>query len=369
MQAHSSTQKLLCKKILLLVAIMMALAACQAAPGPKAVDLPTMNPEERSTPTSSPTVVSPSSTPSEAPANQATGAAPQMLREASVVFPYWVIWSQDGQRLIVSSEGSVTVFNGDTFESIATRSFQAPARLLDFSPDGTTLTYTPDGQTVELENIDSGQILQTLIPEDGFQQASFSPDGKTLAVDSTAQMAFTLWDVATGQKGPVLSGFVTAAPIYSGDFSPSGKKFIWWARGTIQVMDLATGVLAKSINHQDFITGFSLNQGDTLLATAAGGNINDQFTPLIYLWNPESGQQIAAYPQEKFASTLAFSPDGSMLAAGIAGDVLLINPANGQVLQKIHASEEAVISLAFSPDGTRLATAGSDDFIRLWRLK
>lgn len=369
MRIDSSNHKLLGKKILLMVAIMMALAACQAAPGPKAVDLPTLSPEERSTPTLSPTVVSPTLTPSETPADQPTGASPQMLREASVAFPYWVIWSQDGQRLIVSSEGSVTVFNPTTLDSIATRSFQAPARLLDFSPDGTTLAYTPDGQTIELENIDSGQILQTILPEDGFQQACFSPDGKTLAVDSTAQMAFTLWDVATGQKGPVLSGFVTAAPIYSGDFSPSGRKFIWWARGTIQVMDIATGALAETIGHQDFITGFSLNRGDTLLATAAGGNFKDEFTPLIYLWDPESGQQIAAYPQDKFASVLAFSPDGSTLAAGIAGDVLLLAPGTGQVVQKILASTEAVSSLAFSPDGAFLATAGSDGYIRLWQLK
>lgn len=369
MRKVPSTHRLLAKKILLLVATMITLAACQAAPGPKVADLPTMIPSVIPTVGSSPTAVSPISTPPEVSTDQASGSVPQMLREASVAFPYWVIWSQDGQRLIVSSEGSVTVFNPDTLDPIATRSFQTPARLLDFSPDGTTLAYTPDGQTIELENIDSGQILQTIVPSENFQQACFSPDGKTLAVDSTAQMAFTLWDVATGQKGQVLSGFVTAAPIYSGDFSPSGKKFIWWARGTIQVMDIASGTLAASIGHQDFITGFSLNQGDNQLATAAGGNFNDQFTPLIYLWDPENGEQIAAYPQDKFASALAFSLDGASLAAGIAGDVLLMDPSNGQVLQKIHASDEAVSSLAFSPDGARLATAGSDGFIRLWRLK
>ena len=231
------------------------------------------------------------------------------------------------------------------------------------------MAYTPDGQIIELENIDSGQILQTLIPDENFQQASFSPDGKTLAVDSTAQMAFTLWDVATGQKGQVLSGFITAAPIYSGDFSSSGKKFIWWARGTIQVMDIASGALAASIGHQDFITGFSLNQGDNRLATAAGGTFKDQFTPLIYLWDPDNGQQITVYPEDKFASALAFSPDGTTLAAGIAGDVLLMDPSTGQVLHTVHASDEALGSIAFSPDGTRLATAGSDGFIRLWRLK
>jgi len=357
------------KKILVFMIIMLALTACQVTPGPKVIDLPTVIPEEVPTAAPSPMVVSPTSTPPEPTTDLGSVSAPQMLREASVAFPYWVIWSQDGQRLIVSSEGSVTVFNPDTLDPVATRSFQTPARLLDFSPDGATLAYTPDGQTIELENIDSGQILQTILPEAGFQQASFSPDGKTLAVDSTAQMAFTLWDVATGQKGRVLSGFVTAAPIYSGDFSPSGKKFIWWARGTIQVMDIVTGALAETINHQDFITGFSLNQADTLLATAAGGNFKDEFTPLIYLWNPESGEQIAAYPQDKFASALAFSPDGSTLAAAIAGDVLLLDPANGQVVQKIHASDEAVNSLAFSPDGALLATAASDGYIRLWRLK
>jgi WD40 repeat protein len=368
MQTDPSTHKYLKCKTLLLVAI-LALTACQAAPGSKGVDNPTIISTEIPTAVPSPTVISATSVSPEPSGGQAIGSGPHLLRETSVAFPYWVMWSQDGQRLIVSSEGSVTVFNPENLDPVATRSFQPPARLLDFSPDGTTLAYTPDGKTIALENIDSGQIVQTLIPEDGFQQASFSPDGKTLAVNSTAQMAFTLWDVASGQKGQALSGFVTAAPIYSGDFSPSGKKFIWWARGTIQIMDIATGALAAEIGHQDFITGFSLNQADNLLATAAGGNFKDEFTPLIYLWNPENGEQIAAYPQDKFASALSFLPDGSLLAAGIAGDVLLMDPANGQIIQKIPASGEAVSSLAFSPDGARLATAGSDGFIRLWRLR
>ncbi|TLN06070.1 hypothetical protein FDZ74_13245 [bacterium] len=134
-------------------------------------------------------------------------------------------------------------------------------------------------------------------------------------------------------------------------------------------MDVATGVLAASIGHEDFISAFALSPDDSLLATAAGGTFNGEFTALIYLWNPQSGERIAAYPQQKFASAMAFSPDGSVLAVAVGADVLLLDPTTGQAKQSFTASGEAVGSLGFSPDGASLATTGSEGTLRLWSLR
>jgi WD40 repeat protein len=371
MQRSVSNRCLSGLNVFAFIGLVLALAACQPAPVTQAVATATPLPTEA--PTVAPTATLEQATPalSEPAATQGEQAfsAPGMLKETVITYPTRLIWSMDGKRLAVLGEGSLTVLNADSFELIAVRGFQSPARALDFSPDGKTLAFSPDGQMIELDDIDSGQILQSISPDTLFQHVVFSPDGRWLAVDSTDQMAYTLWEVATGQKGTLLSGFVTAAPIYSADFSPSGSKLIWYARGTIQVQDISSAALSTSIGHEDFITSFALNPADNLLATSAGGTFQDEYTPLIYLWNPESGEQIAAYPQAQVASALAFSPDGVTLAAGIGAEVLLVDPGNGQITQSFQAADDALTALAFSPDGRYLATAGSDGHVRLWRLK
>ncbi|GAP13758.1 protein containg FOG: WD40 repeat [Longilinea arvoryzae] len=345
-----------------LLSFVFALAACQPVPAPGELNTPSA--PDTAIPTSIPTA-----TRLEPTAAQASAAAPQLLKEFAVTYPSRLIWSADGARLAVLGEAGLTLLDAETLQPILERAIASPARVLDFSLDGKTLAFTPDGQTIELDDVDSDQTPLTIQPGGAFQRAVFSPDGRWLAVDSMDQMAYTLWDVASGQRGVTLSGFVTAAPIYAADFSPSGRKLVWYARGTIQEMDIASGKLAAEIGHEDFISAFAISPDDGRLATAAGGTLNGQFVPLIHMWNPQSGAQIGVYPQSKFASALAFSPDGATLAAGIGGDVLLLNPSNGQVLQSFHASDDAVTALAYSPDGSRLATAGSDGQVRLWNLK
>ncbi len=364
--AHSKNP---CAAWLVLAILAVILTACQPGLATKTVTAPEPSPSQPVSAASA-TVEQPTSPPEPTLtlAPQAPGM-PQLLRETSITYPYRLIWSSDGQRLGVFAEGSFTLFNAQTLEILATRELQSPAYGLDFSPDGKTFAFTPDGQVVQLEDLDEGQVLRTIQPGSTFQRAIFSPDGRWLAIDSMEQWAYALWDVASGQPGPVLTGFETAAPVYAADFSTSGNKLIWHARSTIQVMDIASGTLGPVMGHEDFISAFALSPDDATLATAAGGTLNGEFTALINFWNPQSGERIAAYPQAKFASAMAYSPDGAVLAVAVGGDVLLLDPATGQSLQTFNAAGDAVTSLGFSPDGSRLAITGSDGTLRVWALR
>lgn len=65
--------------------------------------------------------------------------------------------------------------------------------------------------------------------------------------------------------------------------------------------------------------------------------------------------------------TLAFSPDGSVLAAGTQdGTIVRWSMPNGQPVEPIQASRETVRSLTFSPDGRLLASGSADNELRLW---
>ena len=67
-------------------------------------------------------------------------------------------------------------------------------------------------------------------------------------------------------------------------------------------------------------------------------------------------------------SNLAFSPDGSQLAAATSQGVRIYQPANGQLLKTFTPHVGLVLSVAYSSDGQWLASGGIDSKIYLWRV-
>ncbi len=68
--------------------------------------------------------------------------------------------------------------------------------------------------------------------------------------------------------------------------------------------------------------------------------------PLQWLYSPLSGV------------TLAYSPDGSLIATGGPGGLEIRNARTGVPVQGLPTSAAAVVSIAFSPDGKSLASGG-----------
>jgi WD40 repeat protein len=65
-------------------------------------------------------------------------------------------------------------------------------------------------------------------------------------------------------------------------------------------------------------------------------------------------------------TTVAFSPDGTRIAAGSAEKTVWIWDTDGKLIGQPLQHDDAVTSVAFSPDGTRIATGSADKTVRLW---
>lgn len=87
----------------------------------------------------------------------------------------------------------------------------------------------------------------------------------------------------------------------------------------------------------------------------------------IHLFGRDSLTDQAFLPASAQAYSVAYSPDGRLIAAGsIGGDVWIWQANDGQLLHTLHGHTGEVRQVGFSPDSHLLVTAGHDGLVRLW---
>lgn len=88
----------------------------------------------------------------------------------------------------------------------------------------------------------------------------------------------------------------------------------------------------------------------------------------ISVWKVADGTLLWSTKAEQEVERVAFSPDGTMLAAGGEDDLLrLFSPLDGKLMKTLpHTS--GIDSLRWSRDGAFLATGEEDGIVRLWSM-
>jgi RNA polymerase sigma factor (sigma-70 family) len=256
---------------------------------------------------------------------------------------------------------------------------------IGFSADGRALLSGGMGSNAVAWDAKTAKEVRKFDTGDGyFGRMAFSPDGKVVASWGRQRDSVGLWDTATGKElrrlDPVPKWVNALA------FSPDGSLL---AVGTgqgppyITVWEVRTGRLVHQMGGEGSSWVWSLAfsaDGRTL----ASGHDDRR----VRVWEVATGGQRFAFDHGDRAGALAFSPDGSLLAsacnetttnfatmgvnrvpgsAGKDGDtVRLWDPFTGAPLHTLAGHRGAIASLAFSPDGTLLASGGNDTTILLW---
>lgn len=87
---------------------------------------------------------------------------------------------------------------------------------------------------------------------------------------------------------------------------------------------------------------------------------------LVHVRNVTTGEQVALLPVEMKVHSLAFSPQGQILAIAHGDDCMLWNTSDTASINTLQGHESSLNRVQFSADGQCLATLSSDMTVSLW---
>jgi WD40 repeat protein len=184
-----------------------------------------------------------------------------------------------------------------------------------------------------------------------------SEDGRSvLSVASDGTLART--SIGAGPSGNVQRVGLGPAPTRSAIFSSDGSRFVAGGEfGDIRVYDAATGALLHELRgHRGELQDLAVRPGSSMLASA-GADAD------LRLWDTASGQQTAVADDDLSLFALAFSPGDGTLASGGADRRVTLR--NAKTLAPVSLAElpapKMVSTLAWSPDGRLVAIGDLDD--------
>ncbi|CAI4213368.1 unnamed protein product [Parascedosporium putredinis] len=272
--------------------------------------------------------------------------------EKGVIFST-VAFSPDGKTLACASNHSLLLRDTATGLSLGELPGFPDTTAIAFSPDGKILASAADETTWVWDVATGANRTQPPV-----RKIIFSSDGK-MAASTSDDTNVQLWDVSTGELRQTLRGHRT--DVVSCTFSPDGKMLASVSSDRVLYLwDAATGLPRRRPNGDDCFSSawveyddrddddFSLNRivggpphtfslDSAKLACASDG--------LIDLWNITS-EELRQIPvgDTKVIAAMAFSPDGRMIVSMTRkGHISLWDVATGTLLRTTGCIELSIL--------------------------
>ncbi|MDC0749676.1 WD40 repeat domain-containing protein [Polyangium mundeleinium] len=284
-------------------------------------------------------------------------------------------WGQE-DHVALSSDGKLLGAKTSSKGFVLDIASRFIVRDLDNLPVSYTTAFSPDLGRLAAVKYDEALIRQfapwsTIEVKDGLPgedeearpiSATFSPDGKTLAIPYTDEKV-RLWNIEKRRVSAILGG--NRGPIWQTAFSRDGSTVaISTDKGDVQLSDPRSGATKKTISvaADDPVHTLALSPDGSLVATANIGGVS--------VWDAKTGSVRTKLEQFVYYGDIAFSPDGRRLAVTCeSGPVCVVDANNGALLKKLRLQDAGIGALSISTDGKTLVARPWDGALRILDLE
>jgi WD40 repeat protein len=271
-----------------------------------------------------------------------------------------VQYSPSGDWLAVAAEDNVWLLSPDQQSILSqpqfgpeTEEFNSHITELVFSPDSTLLGILTAENEVAIYDIEEGERRPINVTE-RVQSIAFTPDSQQL-ITSDLTGHLQAWDMLNAEQPLDVDGFPQGASVAS-----SGELLAAGLQNQIVILnqDGNGGLPAVESSGDNALLVFSPD-GSLLAASSSGGKVT------IFQYQGGQLTKLSTFIKDQ-ATSLAFHPNGTLLAMGTAKNAYLMDVAEGKEVARIpHLS--TVNGVSFSADGNYLATASSRE-LRFWAM-
>lgn len=279
--------------------------------------------------------------------------------------PRWnfgVDFSPDSSMIAsASSDGTVRIWRCDA-SKVKPEEYHDRVTQMCVSYDGTQLAAVSFADDVAIWSAKAGRCIKTLPNHDGiWRRAVYSRSWSVLATSSKNQV--WIWDAETAARIAQLDTAFKHGPEVL-EFSQDSRYLIMAAMYSgIQVWEVETGKCVW----EDLFTG----QKASVLVTAPAMSADSKllaakFEDELKIWNLPSKTLIREFVDcERRRDSLAFSPDGSLIALGLRGGMQVQNVLTGECICRFEGRAD---KLVFSADSSLLASTYRET-VKIWNAR